>query len=203
MFVAPAQIDTDTYNHFLNRWNCEYIHVTLEKWHGNGLVPVLPKANYMFVHWTADDKTERFKDIYEVSVAIKKCPCCAHCWQTYGHWCTRHSPESHPSYFEYHPVKYVGYDFVTYMTVYGDFRISKEAADAYVDSAVAPVESAVAPVESAVAPVKRYNRIILEVDGEDLSFYDTASEASDSVPVEHMPRRSKRIRIARDFYYGY
>jgi hypothetical protein len=164
MLIAPAQIDNDTYKHFLNRWNCEYIHVALEKWSGNVLVPVLPKVNYMFVHWTADDKTERFKDIYEVSVAIKTCPCCAHCWQTYGHWCTRHSPESHPSYFEYNPVKFVGYDFVTYMnTSYGNLKISKESADAYVDSAVAPVESA----------------------------------------VEHMPRRSKRIRKSRDFYYGY
>ena len=185
-----AKPDIDTYNHFLNRWDCKYVRVTLDKWTVNGLVPVLPRVDYMFVHWTEDDNSERFKDIYEVSVAVKTCPCCAHCWQRYGHWCTRHSPESHPSYFEYLPHKFIGYDFVTYVdTPHG--------------SPVAPVESPVAPVESAAVPLKRYNRIVIEVDGEDLSFYDTASEASDSVPVEHMPRRSKRIRIARDFYYGY
>ena len=154
MIPAPANLDIDTYNHFLNRWDCKYVRVTLDKWTVNGLTPVLPKVNYMFVHWTADDNTECYKDIYEVSVAVKTCPCCAHCWQRYGHWCTRHSPESHPSYFEYRPVKFIGHDFVT-----------------YVDT----------PHGSPVAPV----------------------EASDSVPVEHMPRRSKRIRRAPTFYYGF
>jgi hypothetical protein len=99
----------------------------------------------------------------------------------------------------------IGYDFVTYV----DTPWSPVAP---VESAVAPVESAVAPVESAVVPLKRYNRIIIEVEGEELSFYDTDSESYtpnmspvslvESV-VDHMPRRSKRIRVARDFYYGY
>jgi hypothetical protein len=124
--------------------------------------------DFMFVHWSADDNAECYKDIYEVSVAVETCPCCAHCWRTYGYWCTLHSSfrcaqsyyEVRDSPYRQRPVKVKGFDFVTYVNTPHGYP-------------VAPVEPTNTPHGSSVAPVEP--------------------------TVEHMPRRSKRIRKTLTF----
>lgn len=144
-------LSADTYNFFLNEWNCKYVRVTLDKWSINGLVPVEPKMNYMFVHWTADDNEEHWKDIYEVPLIVSECPCCANCWRRHGCPCLRHSGDGYSYTFDkaIKPCRVIGFDFVTHDDT--------------------PCVSPVAPRESDV--------------------------------VEHIPRRSKRVKRQTEFYY--
>jgi hypothetical protein len=119
-------LSAKSYNFFLNEYDCKYVRVTLDKWYGNNLVPVLPAVNYMFVHWTADDNNKHWKDIYEVPLSIMKCPCCAFCWKSYGDYCISHmdnyEEDVHKRYYsednkryKRSPLKMTGFDFVTYI----------------------------------------------------------------------------------------
>jgi hypothetical protein len=144
-------LSADTYNFFLDEWDCKYTRVTLEKWtvDRSGLVPMLPHVDYMFVHWTADDNEEHWQDIYEVPLTVTECPGCANCWRRHSCPCLRHLRKGDSVIFDKTPSRVIGFDFVTYVNT----------------PCVSPVTTC------------------------------------ESVSVEHMPRRSSRVKRQTEFYY--
>ena len=102
----------NNYLFFLSQWNCKFSRVTLERWSEDRsiITPILPRVGFMFVHWTADDNKEHWRDFYEVSVDVLHCACCAYCWHIFGRGCIVHGWNR---YDNGAPVS--GVDWVTYL----------------------------------------------------------------------------------------
>jgi len=132
-----------SYNFFLNEYDSKYTRVTLDKNVGNNLVPVLPHRDFMFVHWSADDNKEHWKDMYEVPLIILDCPCCAYCWRSYGDYCVVHMDRDKEHMYQRAkktPIKMTGWDFVTYVDTPRQFPAVQEVSPAVQEASPAVQE---------------------------------------------------------------
>jgi hypothetical protein len=110
--MSQIKAAPEYYPFFLSKWNCKFSRVTLERWSEDRsiLLPILPRVGFMFVHWTADDNKEHWRDFYEVSTDSLHCACCASCWLTYNRGCIIHGSGT----WGRPRVPVSGFDWVTY-----------------------------------------------------------------------------------------